>query len=58
MTTYAEYQDILETVVENGRWTTGTWDELEVEIDFEARERGLSEDEITEAVNYAREHSH
>lgn len=58
MTTNADYRDILETVVANGRWTTGTWAELEVEVDFEARERGLSEEEITEAVNYAREHSH
>lgn len=56
MATPAEYADILAMVVENGRWTSGDLDELEVEVDFEARERGLSEDEIKEAVAYARSH--
>jgi hypothetical protein len=51
-----DYRDILDTVIENGRWTTGTWDELETEIDFEARERELTPEQIAEAVEYAREH--
>lgn len=52
------YEDILETVVSNGRLTSdATVHELEVEIDFEARvERNLSDDETKDAIQYAKEH--
>ena len=50
------YYDILDTVVSNGRLTLHTPEELEIEVEFEARERGLSEDEITEAIEYALDH--
>jgi len=48
--------DILETVVCNGRLELGTPEELEVEIEFEARERGLNEEQINDAIEYAFEH--
>ena len=50
------YWDILDTVVSNGRLELGTPEELEVEIEYEARERGLSDDQIEEAITYAFEH--
>jgi hypothetical protein len=50
------YWDILDTVVSNGRLELGTPEELEVEIEYEARERGLSDDQIEEAIAYAFEH--
>lgn len=57
-----EYADILRTVVENGRVTgngDGTFDvgSLEAEVEFEARERGLDEAEVAEAVRFALAHS-
>ncbi len=52
-----EYADILSTVVENGRLTDWTADEVEVQVDFEARERGLSEAEIAGAVAWALAHT-
>ena len=55
-TLYPLYADILSTVVENGRLILNTPEELEIEVEFEARERGLSEDEIKEAVWYAFDH--
>jgi len=51
-----EYYDILDTVVSNGRLELNTPEELEIEIEHEARERGLSDDEIAEAVEYALDH--
>ena len=56
MNRYSIYYDILDTVVSNGRRTLHTPEELEIEIEFEAQERGLSEDEIEEAIAYAFEH--
>jgi len=50
------YYDILDTVVSNGRLELHTPEELEIEIEHEARERGLSDDEIAEAIEYAFEH--
>jgi len=53
-----EHADILATVVENGRLSEH-WDddELEVQIDYEARiERGLSDEETAEAIAYAKKH--
>ena len=50
------YWDILDTVVSNGRLELGTPEELEVEIEYEARARGLSDDQIEEAIAYAFEH--
>jgi len=50
------YWDILDTVISNGRLELGTPEELEIEVEHEARERGLSEDEIAEAVAYALDH--
>lgn len=58
MATTTDYADILSTVVENGRLNED-WDhdELEVEIDHEARvERGLSDEEVAEAIEYAQQH--
>ena len=40
----------------NGRLELGTPEELEIEVEHEARERGLSEAEIEEAIAYAFEH--
>jgi hypothetical protein len=56
MNKYAIYHDILDTVVSNGRLELHTPEELEIEIEFEARERGLSKDEIAEAIAYALDH--
>jgi len=50
------YYDILDTVVGNGRLELGTPEELEIEVEHEARERGLSEAESEEAIAYAFEH--
>jgi len=50
------YYDILDTVVSNGRLELHTPEELEIEVENEARERGLSETEIEEAIAYAFEH--
>ena len=50
------YYDILDTVVSNGRLSLHTPEELEIEVEHEARERGLSEDEIAEAIAYAFDH--
>jgi len=55
-TKYAKFAKVLWKVVENGRLTLGTVEELENEIDFEAREQGLSKDEIEQAIEYAKEH--
>jgi hypothetical protein len=52
-----EYMDILSTVIENGRWTTDSMDELETEVEFEANERGLSDEEVEAVVAYARQHA-
>jgi len=43
-------------VVSNGRLELNTPEELEIEIEHEARERGLSDDEIEEAIAYAFDH--
>jgi len=58
MNRYSIYYDILDTVVSNGRLTLHTPEELEIEIEHEARERGLNEDEIAEAIAYALDHYH
>ena len=50
-------EDILTTVVENGRIETWTRSEMEVEIEFECSERGLSAEETAEAVAFALTHS-
>ena len=56
MSKYSIFYDILDTVVSNGRLELNTPGELEIEIEHEARERGLSEAEIEEAIAYAFEH--
>jgi len=56
MNRYSIYYDILDTVVSNGRLTLHTPEELEIEIEFEAQERRLNEDEIAEAIAYALDH--
>jgi len=56
MSKYALYYDILDTVVSNGRLELNTPEELEIEVEHEARERGLSEAEIEEAIDYAFDH--
>jgi len=56
MNKYSLFYDILDTVISNGRLELHTPEELEIEIEFEARERGLSEDEIAEAIAYALDH--
>jgi hypothetical protein len=53
---YEIYYDILDTVVSNGRLELHTPEELEIEIEHEARERGLNDDQIEEAIAYAFEH--
>lgn len=55
-------QDILETVVENGRVMAGEEGGLDresliIEVEFEAQARGLSEDETAEALEFALSHS-
>ena len=50
-------EDILTTVVENGRIETWTVVEMEAEIKFECGERGLSADETAAAVAFALTHS-
>jgi len=50
------YRDILDTVVDNNRLELWTPIEVELEIEFEARARGLSKEEIKDAVNYAFEY--
>lgn len=42
--------EIIKTITENGRLTTGTQEELENEFEFEASEQGLSDSEIQEAI--------
>ena len=56
MSKYSIFYDILDTVVSNGRLELNTPEELEIEIEHEARERRLSEAEIEEAIAYAFEH--
>lgn len=57
-----QYVDILTTVIENGR-VLGNGDgsfnaaSLEAEVDFEARDRGLSDTEVAEAVKFALAHT-
>lgn len=55
--TMTQNEDILTTVVENGRIETWTAAEMEAEIEFECRERGLSADETAAAVAFALAHS-
>lgn len=55
-TRYTKFAKVLREVVDNGRLTLGTMEELENEVEFEAREQGLSDEEIKEAVEYAKEH--
>ena len=50
-------EDILQTVVENGRIETWTAAEMEAEIEFECSERGLSNEETADAVAFALAHS-
>ena len=50
-------EDILTTVVENGRITTWTAAEMEAEIEFECSERGLNTEETADAVAFALTHS-
>lgn len=57
-----EYADILTTVIENGRVLgngDGSFDagSLEAEVEFEARERGMDDAEVAEAVRFALAHS-
>ncbi len=58
----SEFKDILETVTENGRVLgngdgTFDFDSLEVEVEFEASERGLSADDTAAAVAWALAHA-
>lgn len=50
-------EDILNTVVENGRIETWTVAEMEAEIEFECSERGLSAEETASAIAFALAHS-
>lgn len=50
-------EDILTTVVENGRLEHWTADELEAEITFECSERELSAEKTAEAVAFALAHT-
>ena len=56
-----QYADILNAVIENGLVLTAgdefDRESLIVEIEFEANERGLSDEEIKEAVAFAIAHS-
>lgn len=51
-----QFAAILNTVVDDGRLTLGTREELENEIEFEASEQGLNEEERREAVAFAVAH--
>ena len=58
----AEFIEILDEVIDNGR--VGSHDgggfitaSLEAEVEFEAEERGFSQDDIAEAVAFALAHS-
>lgn len=51
------YADVLATVVENGRLTEWSAEELEAQVDYEARERGLSDTQVQEAVAWASAHA-
>jgi hypothetical protein len=52
------YMDILRFVVENGRVQADgdgfNLASLEVEVEFEARERGLSDEQVKAAIEFAR----
>lgn len=54
------FADILATVVENGRLECGDnegWEEeIELEIEWEGTERGLTEAEVADAVEWALSH--
>ena len=50
-------EDILQTVVENGRIEYWTEAEITAEIEFECGERGLSAEETAEAVAFALAHT-
>lgn len=56
------YADILTTVIENGR-VIGNGDgsfnaaSLEAEVEYEARDRGLDDDDVAEAVRFALAHT-
>ena len=53
--------DILDTVIDNGRVTDAgdVFDasSLKVEVEFEAQERGLQEEDVQKVVQYAEEHT-
>ena len=56
------YQEILETVIENGRVIADEEgyidrESLIVEVEFEAQEQSLSEAETAEAVEFSLRHS-
>lgn len=55
------YSEILNTVIENGRVESSeegfSKDSLIVEIEFEASERELSDEETQEAVEFALSHT-
>lgn len=51
------YEDILSTVVENGRLVEWTAAEVEAEVAFEAGERGLDADETAAAIEWALAHT-
>ncbi len=51
------FEDILSTVVENGRIETWTQAEVEVEVEFECGERGMSAEETAQAVAWALAHT-
>ena len=55
------YSEILNTVIDNGRVESSSdgfsKDSLIVEIEFEASERNLSEEETQEAVEFALSHT-
>lgn len=57
MSLVTQNEDILSTVVENGRIESWTTNEMEAEIAFECSERGLSADETADAVAFALTHS-
>jgi hypothetical protein len=50
------YAEILTHIVENGLLELNCKEELEEAVWFEARERGLADEEIEEAIEFAIDH--
>jgi len=56
------FASILNTVIDNGRISATDPDDFEsqlrAQVEFEAMEQGLSDDETSEAVDFALAHAH